>query len=153
MKIAELLSPESIVLALQATTKTGVLAELATALVQGCDHLDKDQVMAVLLERENLGSTGIGDHIAIPHGKLPNLDRLLLGFGRSLPGIDFDSLDGKPAHLLFLLLVPEDSIGLHLKALAKISRMLKDSAFRRQLMEAPDAAALVQIIAAADTEP
>lgn len=153
MKIAELLSPESIVLALQATTKTGVLAELATALVQGCDHLDKDQVMAVLLERENLGSTGIGDHIAIPHGKLPNLDRLLLGFGRSLPGIDFDSLDGKPAHLFFLLLVPEDSIGLHLKALAKISRMLKDSAFRRQLMEAPDAAALVQIIAAADTEP
>ncbi len=152
MKIAELLHPDNIIPALKATTKLGVLEELAAAAVRGA-NLDKDQVVAVLLERERLGSTGIGDHIAIPHGKLPNLDRLLLGFGRSLAGINFDSLDGKPAHLFFLLLVPEHSIGLHLKALAKISRMLKDAGFRRQLMEAPDAQTVMQLIAAADQEP
>lgn len=153
MKIADLLHPASVIPSLQATTKQGVLEELAKAVVQGCDNLDQEQVVAVLLERENLGSTGIGDHIAIPHGKLPQLDHLILGFGRSLGGINFDSMDGKPAHLFFLLLAPENSIGLHLKALAKISRMLKDSGFRRRLMEAPDAASLIHLIAAADTEP
>lgn len=151
MKIAELLHPDNIIPALQATTKQGVLEELAAAAVRSA-NLDKDRVVAVLLERESLGSTGIGDQIAIPHGKLPNLDRLILGFGRSLRGINFDSLDGKPAHLFFLLLVPENSIGLHLKALAKISRLLKDAGFRRQLMEAPDAQTVMQLIAAADQE-
>jgi len=153
MKIVDLLHPDNIVPSLQATTKRGVLEELAAAAIHGCADLDKDQVVAVLLERENLGSTGIGDHIAIPHGKLPQLDRLIIGFGRSLAGINFDSLDGKPAHLFFLLLAPENSIGLHLKALAKLSRMLKDSGFRRQLMDAPDAQTVLQAIAAADQEP
>lgn len=152
MKIAELLQPDNIIPALKATTKQGVLEELAAAAVRGA-NLDRDQVVTVLLERESLGSTGIGDHIAIPHGKLPNLDRLILCFGRSLTGINFDSLDGKPAHLFFVLLVPEHSIGLHLKALAKISRMLKDAGFRRQLMEAPDAQTVMQLIAAVDQEP
>ncbi|MGQ9920707.1 MAG: PTS sugar transporter subunit IIA [Desulfobacca sp.] len=152
MKIVELLHPDSIVPSLQATTKQGILEELAAAVVSKHANLDKNQVVAVLLERESLGSTGIGDHIAIPHGKLPQLDRLVIGFGRSLPGINFDSLDGKPAHLFFLLLAPENSIGLHLKALAKLSRMLKDSGFRRQLMEAPDSQTILQLIAAADQE-
>jgi PTS system nitrogen regulatory IIA component len=152
MKLAELLQPHGIVPALQAATKREVLEELAAAVVQGCDNLDRDQVVAVLLERENLGSTGIGDHIAIPHGKLPHLDHLILGFGRSLAGVDFQSLDGKPAHLFFLLLAPENSIGLHLKALAKLSKMLKDSGFRRRLMEAPDADSIVSLIAAAEQD-
>ncbi len=152
MKLAEHLQPTSIVPSLQATTKRGVLEELAAAIVQGHTHLNKDEVVAVLLEREKLGTTGIGDHIAIPHGKLPHLDRLVLGFGRSLPGINFESMDGKPAHLFFLLLAPENSIGLHLKALAKLSKLLKDSGFRQQLMEAPDAQAVLQLIAAADKE-
>jgi PTS system nitrogen regulatory IIA component len=153
MKLIESLHPRSIIPSLRATTKREVLEELAEAAAQGCDKLNKDQVVAVLLEREKLGTTGIGDHIAIPHGKLQDLDHLVLGFGRSLQGVQFESMDGKPAHIFFLLLAPENSIGLHLKALAKISRMLKDAGFRRQIMEAPDAEALAALIAAADVEP
>lgn len=153
MKIIDLVNPQRILPSLQATTKKGVLEELATAVVQEFQTLDRQEVIKVLLERENLGSTGIGDNIAIPHGKLAKIDDLILCFGRSRPGINFDSMDGKPTHLFFLLLAPENSIGLHLKALAKISRLLKDSGFRRQLMEAPDAPAILGLLAAGDTEP
>jgi PTS system nitrogen regulatory IIA component len=152
MKIVDLLHSDRILPALTATTKKGVLEELAGALVKGFDHLDLNKVVAVLMERESLGSTGIGDNIAIPHGKLPNLNDLVLCFGRSLPGVNFDSMDGKPTHLFFLLMAPENSIGLHLKALAKISRMLKDSSFRRNLLEAADANAIMQLLAAEDSE-
>jgi nitrogen PTS system EIIA component len=151
MKIADLLDHHRILPVLQATTKKSVLDELADALVKGFNNLDRNRVVEVLLERESLGSAGIGDNIAIPHGKLPNLDKLVLCFGRSLPGINFDSMDGKPTHLFFLLMAPEDSIGLHLKALAKISRMLKDSSFRRKLMEAADANAIMQLLTAEDS--
>ncbi|MBM4288232.1 MAG: PTS sugar transporter subunit IIA [Deltaproteobacteria bacterium] len=150
MKISELLDYHLILPSLTATTKKAVLEELADALVQGFDNLDRQKVVEVLMERENLGSTGIGDHIAIPHGKLPDLDNLVLCFGRSLPGIDFDSMDGKPTHLFFLLMAPENSIGLHLKALAKLSRMLKDASFRRNLMLAADAQSILELIAAED---
>jgi nitrogen PTS system EIIA component len=153
MKIIDLLNSQRILPNLKGTTKKAVLEELADALVQECKTLDRQEVMRVLLERENLGSTGIGDNIAIPHGKLANLDNLVLCFGRSLAGINFDSMDGKPTHLFFLLLAPENSIGLHLKALAKISRLLKDSAFRRKLLEAPDAGAIMNLLAAEDSEP
>ncbi len=146
MKIVDLLDLDRILPSLQATTKKGVLEELAAALVHSFNNLNKTRVVEVLLEREQLGSTGIGDNIAIPHGKLPDLDNLVLCFGRSLAGINFDSMDGKPTHLFFLLLAPENSIGLHLKALAKISRLLKDSTFRRHLLEAPDAAAILQLL-------
>jgi nitrogen PTS system EIIA component len=153
MKIVDLLSPKRILPALAATTKKGILEELAGALVTEFDNLDRAKVVEVLLERESLGSTGIGDNIAIPHGKLSALGDLVLCFGRSLPGVQFDSMDGKPTHLFFLLMAPENSIGLHLKALAKISRMLKDSSFRRNLMDAADANAIMQLLAAADFEP
>jgi nitrogen PTS system EIIA component len=153
MKIVDLLSADHILPALAATTKKGILEELAGAMAQGFDNLDRDKVVEVLLERESLGSTGIGDNIAIPHGKLSNLTDLVLCFGRSLAGVNFDSMDGKPTHLFFLLMAPENSIGLHLKALAKISRMLKDSSFRRNLMEAADANAIMQLLIAEDTEP
>ena len=89
--------------------------------------------MEVLLERERLGSTGIGDGIAIPHGKLKDLDQLALSFGRSTAGVDFESMDGKPAHLFFLLVAPENCAGIHLRALAKIARLLKNSAVRKRL--------------------
>ncbi len=150
MKIVDLLDPNHILPSLAATNKRAVLEELADALVKGFDNLDRNRVVEVLMERESLGSTGIGDNIAIPHGKLPNLDNLVLCFGRSLPGVNFDSMDGKPTHLFFLLIAPENSIGLHLKALAKISRMLKDSSFRRNLMEAADAAAIMKLLSAED---
>ena len=153
MKIIDLLDTRRILTNLQGTTKKAVLEELTDALVQEFHTLDRQEVMKVLLERENLGSTGIGDNIAIPHGKLADLDNLVLCFGRSLAGINFDSMDGKPTHLFFLLLAPENSIGLHLKALAKISRLLKDSAFRRKLLEAPDAGAIMNLLAAEDRDP
>jgi PTS system nitrogen regulatory IIA component len=153
MKIVDLLSANRIVPALAATTKKGVLEELAGALVMEFDKLDRNKVIEVLLERESLGNTGIGDNIAIPHGKLADLDDLVICFGRSLTGVPFDSMDGKPTHLFFLLMAPENSIGLHLKALAKISRMLKNSSFRRNLMEAADANAIMQLLTAEDSEP
>lgn len=152
MKIIDLLSPSRILPNLRAKDKKAVIAELAAALAKEDPRLNQDKIVQVLLERESLGSTGIGDNIAIPHGKLAELDQLVLCFGRSLNGVNFDSIDGKPTHLFFLLLAPENFIGLHLKALAKISRMLKDTSFRRHLMAAPDAAAIYDLIATEDAK-
>ncbi len=101
MKIIELLAPNCILPNLQATNKKGVLEELAKSLAPGPDELSLQTVMEVLLDRERLGSTGIGDNIAIPHGKLAQLSRLMLCFGRSIKGVDFDSMDGKPSQYLF----------------------------------------------------
>ena len=93
---------------------------------------------AVLAERERLGSTAIGDGIAIPHGKLPKVTKILGTFGRHVQGVDFESLDGNPTHLFFMLVAPEDSTSLHLKALARVSRLLRDGNFREKLLSAPD---------------
>lgn len=152
MRIIDLLTKDRIIPAVKATTKQGVIEELAEILNTGINNFNREKVIEVLLERERLGSTGIGDNIAIPHGKLQNLDNLVLGFGRSLEGVNFDSMDGKPTNLFFLLMAPENSVGIHLKALAKISRMLKNSAFRQSLMKAPDAEAIYQLIALEDTD-
>lgn len=147
MKIVDLLHPETIISSLQARTKDDVLAELAEALFKFDESLDRTEVIKVLHERERLGSTGIGDGVAIPHGKLKSLDKLLIAFARSVDGVDFDAMDGKPAHLFFLLVAPEESVGVHLKMLARISKILKNKATREQLVQAPDAQALYKIIA------
>ncbi len=152
MKIIELLDENSILPDMAATTKLGVLEELAATLVPGIDGLDLDTVVEVLMERERLGSTGIGDNVAIPHGKLPNLSGLKLAFGRSVKGVNFDSMDGKPSQLFFLLLAPVNSAGLHLKALAKISRMLMSAAFRESLMQAPQRQDIYQLLKEKDEE-
>jgi len=152
MNIVDLLAAERIMPDLQANNKRGALEELAKTLVNGPDGLSLQTVMEVLLDRERLGSTGIGDNIAIPHGKLPQLTQLKLSFGRSLKGVDFDSMDGKPSHLFFLLLAPVNSAGLHLKALAKISRMLMSQPFRDNLMKAPGAEEIYRLIAERDAE-
>lgn len=146
MKIAELLQPEAINDDLQATGKKEVLEELTDSIMAVEDGLDRSELIRVLQERENLGSTGIGDSVAIPHGKLREIDRLLLSFGRSRSGVDFDSMDGKPAHLFFLLIAPEESVGIHLKTLARISKLLKDSRVRNKLMEASDSQEIYRII-------
>ena len=114
--------------------------------------VDPDFLHSVLLAREALGSTGIGDGIAIPHGKLTNLTEIISGFGLSKSGIEFDSLDGKPAHLFFLLIAPDNSVGTHLKMLARISRMLKNSSFRTKLMNATSQKEMYQIIAEEDVK-
>lgn len=136
MNITDLLKKEFIIEELKSKTKKEVLLELSEVFLRGDVTVDCDAMVEVLLDREKLGSTGIGDGIAIPHGKLPGLENLVVSFGKTIEGIDFDSLDGKPVHIFFLLMAPENSAGQHLKALAKISRMLKEKVFRKELMEA-----------------
>ncbi len=147
MKIADLLQPAAVADDLKGKTKNEILGELTDALLKVGDGLDRDEVVRVLQERERLGSTGIGDGVAIPHGKLKSLDRLLISFGRSRSGVDFDSMDGKPAHLFFLLVAPEESVGVHLKTLARISKLLKNPLVRRRLIEGGNAGDLFRIIA------
>lgn len=136
MKIADILSGDLIIPELTSKNKKEVLEELVSVIVKQNKLINKEELIEVLLEREQLGSTGIGDGIAIPHGKLKNIGALLASFGKSIDGVDFDSMDGKPTHLFFLLVAPENSAGIHLKALARISRLLKDSSFKQGLMEA-----------------
>lgn len=133
MKILDILSETCIIPELKGTTKKAVLEELIDAIRIQNPQLDRDRLMAVLLERERLGSTGIGDGIAIPHGKIKDLNQLVLSFGKSSHGVDFESMDGRPVHLFFLLVAPETSSGIHLRALAKIARLLKNNAIRKRL--------------------
>lgn len=133
MKILDILAKEAIIPELAGKTKKQVLEELIDALLINRPQLGRDRLMTVLLERERLGSTGIGDGIAIPHGKMKDLDQLALSFGRSSQGVDFESMDGKPVHLFFLLVAPENCAGIHLRALAKIARLLKNSVVRKKL--------------------
>ena len=152
MKITDMLKREFILEQLKAGNKRDALAELAGVFTQGRIRVDSEAMLHVLLERERLGSTGIGDGIAIPHGKLPGLEEMVVSFGRSREGIAFEAMDGKPVHLFFLLMAPENSAGQHLKALAKISRMLKDVNFRKNLLEAKMHDDLFRIIVEKDDE-
>jgi PTS system nitrogen regulatory IIA component len=146
MKITDILPEALVIPVLKGKTKEDVLRELAAAMAAQHPDIDANRLVDVLWERERLGSTAIGDGIAIPHGKLPGLKTVLGAFGRHPQGVDFQSLDGKPTRLLFLLVAPEDSVGQHLKALARVSRLLKDPAFRNQLMTAADQAELYRRI-------
>ena len=130
------LKEDWIVSDLQGTDKTSVLRELASVLVKPCQAGSLEDLLRVLLEREKLESTGIGDGIAIPHGRLKKLKEFCVSFGRSAEGIDFDSIDGKPSHLFFLVMAPENSAVNNLNLLGRIVTLLKDPSFRKQLMEA-----------------
>lgn len=146
MRIEDILAPELVVARLEASTKAGVLEELVSVVAVHHPEIDRGQLLEALNERERLNTTGLGDGVAIPHGKLPGLRRIFAAFGRSPAGVDFQSVDTKPTYLFFLLVAPEESAGAHLKALARISRLLKDEAFRARLREAPDADALYRTI-------
>lgn len=146
MTIKDLIKSDYIIEELKSKTKREVLVELSEVFRRGDINADYDSMVEVLLEREKLGSTGIGDGIAIPHGKLPGLDNLIISFGRSREGVGFDSLDGNPVHIFFLLMAPENSAGQHLKALAKISRMLKDKDFRKNLIETGSSEGIYNLI-------
>jgi PTS system nitrogen regulatory IIA component len=150
MKITEIMNKDLIIPMLVAKTKRESLKELVDCVVKKETTVDSTELLRVLLEREELGSTGIGDGIAIPHGKIKKIDKLIVSFGRSLDGVDFQSMDGKPTHIIFLLIAPENSAGIHLKALARISRLLKDSAFRRNIMGAATSQEIYDIIAQED---
>ena len=150
MKITDILQETSVVGTLVGRNKADVIEELAGVLARDHGEIDRQRLIQALEDRERLNSTALGDGVAIPHGKLPGLKRVLAAFGRSLAGVDFQSLDGKPTHLFFLLVAPEDSAGAHLKALARISRLLKEETFRRRLMEAPGARELFETIRTED---
>ena len=136
MKIMDILLRDAVILDIESTGKREVLAELSDSAARAEASLDADRLLQVLLDRENLQSTGIGDGVAIPHGKMPGLSRLVASFARSRAGVDFESIDGQATHLFFLLVVPEHSGGQHLKALARISRFFRDAGFRKALSEA-----------------
>lgn len=150
MKIRQILSKECIEAELKAHNKEEVLDELSTLLATHFPDLKKGDILNILQEREKLGSTGIGNGVAIPHGKIASLSHIVTAFGRSVAGIPFDSQDGKPAHLFFVLLAPENAASLHLKALARLSRLLKDVHFRSRLLEAKDCDQLFQDIVSED---
>jgi PTS system nitrogen regulatory IIA component len=150
MKILEILDKRFIVPHLAARGKEGVLRELVHVITQVEKQVDEERMLEILLERETLGSTGIGEGVAIPHGKSKTVKKLLASFGRSIPGLDFQAMDGKPTHLFFLLVAPEDSAGIHLKALARISRLMKDASLRKRLMEAETGDELFAVFAEGD---
>ena len=136
MKLTDFLVPEAIEPDMTSITKTDAIKELVALLKRAGAITDEASVARVVLEREELGTTGIGEGIAVPHGKSEAVDKLIAAFGRSEKGIDFESVDKQPVHLFFLLVAPIDSAGPHLMALARISRLLKNKNFRSGLMEA-----------------
>ncbi|MFO8083481.1 MAG: PTS sugar transporter subunit IIA [Desulfobacterales bacterium] len=151
MKITDVLYKETIIVDLKAGDKKSLLEEMA-APVARIAKVNQTELVRVLMEREQLGSTGIGGGIGIPHGKLKGLEKLVLGFGLSRKGIDFDSMDRRPTHIFFLLITPENSTGLHLKLLARISRLLKNEDFKEKLLQISNADELLVEIEQMDYE-
>jgi PTS system nitrogen regulatory IIA component len=150
MRVADILTEELVVPELLSNSKTEVLHELAHHLATQHPEIDEERLVTVLLDRERLGTTAIGEGIAIPHGKLPGLKGVVAVFGRSLKGIDCYSLDGALTKLFFLLVAPEDSAGIHLKALARVSRLLKDRTFRERLLQSASQVELHRVICEED---
>ena len=148
MNIMEFLDERAVSTEVKSQNKEDVIHELVGLLVNAGSIKDKDvnKLVQILMKRESLGSTGIGQGVAIPHGKSDCVKQLVAAFGVSRTGVNFDSLDGEPVHLFFLLVAPEDSAGPHLKALARISRLLKDKHFRDDLRNARDEKLLIKII-------
>ena len=146
MQLNQILKIEFINANLLAKNKDEALEELVNTIIRGGLKLNSSSIIDILKQRESLGSTGIGDGVAIPHGKISDINDIVVAFGRSDEGIVYDSLDGKPVHLFFLLLAPENFAGQHLKILAKISKMLKDANFRKKLLKAGSQSELYEII-------
>ncbi len=134
MKITDFLTPSMIIPDLKATEKRAVLNEIADCMASQDRSLETGKLFEILLEREKISSTAIGEGVAIPHGKVPGVQGVSGLFARSLQGVNFDSMDGGPTYLFFLLIAPENSAADHLKALARISRLLKNAGFRARLM-------------------
>ncbi|MEN6542110.1 PTS IIA-like nitrogen regulatory protein PtsN [Parvibaculum sp.] len=148
MELEDLVSPEGVIAHLKVTSKKQALQELS-ARAAALTGLSERTIFETLLERERLGSTGVGQGIAIPHGKLAQLSRLYGLFARLETPIDFESVDDQPVDLVFLLLAPETAGADHLKALARISRLLRNPAVVEKLRASNDPAALFAIL----TEP
>jgi PTS system nitrogen regulatory IIA component len=149
VRISDILSEEQIVPELRALTREGVLEELVDCIARVRPEIDREFALRVLNERERVGSTGVGNGLAFPHARLPNLNRVVGCFGRSKQGVPFRSLDQQPAHLFVAILAPEAG-GLHLKALARVSRLFKDLELRSRLMGVDDRQTMWSLITADD---
>jgi len=152
MKIMDFLSKKAILTDVKSTKKEEVIRELVDTLINAgeIEKRYRNKLIDALMLRESLGSTAIGQGVAIPHAKSDCVGNLVAAFGVSKRGVDFDSLDGEPAYIFFLLIAPEDSAGPHLKALARISRLLKDKYFRDSLRACADDKAVIKIITQED---
>lgn len=146
MKLADILTPHMIFPHLQASSKKEAVREISECIAKQLPALSADDLTKILMEREKLGSTAIGEGVAIPHGKVLSLQGMLACFAKSEKGIDFDAADGQPTHLFFVLLASQQSAGVHLRALARISRMLRSEDFRHKLLLAHEQSELYQVI-------
>lgn len=152
MKIVEFLNDKAVTASLKAASKEAILRELVDLLAKAEGIRNKEELLKVLLARESLGSTGIGQSVGIPHAKTNIVKKLVAAFGISKSGVAFEALDGEPVHIFFLLVAPEDSAGPHLKALARISRLLKDKYFRDSLRQLDDEKAILKLIREEDAK-
>ena len=135
MKIAEILQEQCVVADIRGKTKREIITELVEALAKARLVKDIEPVVNVVMDREKLGSTGIGNGVAVPHGKLKNINNIMCAFGRSQNGVDFDAVDRAPVHIFFLVLAPEDSASLHLKVLSRITKILRDQSLRKKIIK------------------
>ncbi|MBI5468182.1 MAG: PTS sugar transporter subunit IIA [Deltaproteobacteria bacterium] len=150
MRLAEFLREENILTDLKSRKKEELLDEMVTEVSSRASGLDKQAVLKALLDREKLGTTGIGHGVAIPHGKIKGLNEIMVFFGRSVKGVDFQSMDRTPVHLFFLIITPENSATAHLKILAGISHLLKNQDFRVKLLKASTGLEIFRIITEAE---
>jgi PTS system nitrogen regulatory IIA component len=145
MPLSDLVAPQAVLPALRVNTKKQALQEIAARAAE-LTRLSEREILEIITQREKLGSTGIGNGIAIPHGKLAKLDRLFGLFARLDRAIDFESLDGQPVDLVFLLLAPEAAGADHLKALARVARLLRDPETAKMLRDSHDAEAIYAVL-------
>ena len=152
MKISEILTKENIIKDLKSFDKESVLEELSNFLKDRGEIPNKDNLLLSLLEREKLGSTGIGENVAIPHAKIRDIDKIITVFARSQIGVEFESLDQKPVNFIYLILAPENSTGQHLKALARISRLFKNPSLRESVLRANEIDQIYSILVDEDSK-
>jgi PTS system nitrogen regulatory IIA component len=150
MQISDFITVDRVLAQMRSTRKEEALTELGDLVSNGRGELVREAIVRVLKEREQLASTGIGEEIAIPHGKLDDVEQLVVGLGRSSTGVEFESVDGKPTRLFFVLVAPENATGIHLKALARISRLCKEPGFRARLLEADSSQEMYEIVCRED---
>lgn len=150
MKLLDFLKEEWVVPELNGTDKLSVLKELSEVLIKPCGMASSGELLQVLLEREKLGSTGIGEGVAIPHGRLKKLKQFFISFGRSTHGVDFDAIDHRPCQIFFMVMAPENSAVENLNLLGRIARLLKDPSFKKKLMGAKTRKEIFQIISDED---
>ena len=152
MKISDILKKEHIIKELDSRDKKNVLDELSSFLKDEGEITSKENLLAALIEREKLGSTGIGENVAIPHAKISEIDKIITVFGRSKNGVEFESLDQKPVNFIFLVIAPENSTSQHLKALARISRLFKNPSLRESVLRTNEADQIYSILVDEDSK-